>query len=119
MMREDARQRATEFLKELYAAGDIDAGRLETGVDGLLTAKTEGELAEVVRSFPPPIAITRPDRRLAKPLEINSGTGRLRLTGHWQVGGQTHVSAQLGSIRIDLTEAEFDHDIIDLHVYTG
>jgi len=26
-VQEDARHRATEFLKELYAAGDIDAGR--------------------------------------------------------------------------------------------
>jgi hypothetical protein len=118
-MREDARQRAVEFLKELYAAGDIDAGRLDTGVAGLLNAETEAELAEVVQSFPPPIVITRPERRLAKPLEINSGTGRLCLTGRWQVARQTHVSAQLGSVRIDLTEAEFDDDIIDLHVYTG
>jgi uncharacterized membrane protein len=27
VVQEDARHRATEFLKELYAAGDIDAGR--------------------------------------------------------------------------------------------
>jgi hypothetical protein len=31
-MREDAWQRATEFLKELYAAGDIDASRLDDRV---------------------------------------------------------------------------------------
>ena len=33
-MREDARQRAAEFVKELYAAGAIDADRLDTSVDG-------------------------------------------------------------------------------------
>ena len=48
-MREDAQQRATEFLKELYATGDIDASGFDTGVTGLLAAKTEAELAEVVR----------------------------------------------------------------------
>jgi hypothetical protein len=26
-MRDDSQDRATEFVKELYAAGDIDAGR--------------------------------------------------------------------------------------------
>jgi hypothetical protein len=35
------------------------------------------------------------------------------------VARQTHVSAELGSVRIDLTEAEFDDRVIDLHVYTG
>jgi hypothetical protein len=44
---------------------------------------------------------------------------RLRLTGRWQVARETHVSADLGSVRIDLTEAEFDDRVIDLHVYTG
>jgi len=45
VMREDARQRATEFVKELYAAGEIDAGLLDTGVAGVLAAKSEDELA--------------------------------------------------------------------------
>jgi hypothetical protein len=118
-MREDAQHRATEFLKERYAAGDIDAGRFDTGVAELLAATTDAELAEVIRSLPPPVALTSPDRRLAKPLEIHSGMRRLRLTGRWQVARQTHISADLGSVRIDLTEAEFDDRVVELHVYTG
>jgi hypothetical protein len=119
VVREDARHRAMEFLKERYAVGEVDAGRFDTGVADLLAAQTEAELAGVVRSLPPPVALTSMDRRLAKPLEIHSGTGRLRLEGRWQVARQTHVSADLGSVRIDLTEAEFDDHITDLHVYTG
>jgi 16S rRNA U516 pseudouridylate synthase RsuA-like enzyme len=41
---EEARNRATEFLKELYAAGDIDAGRFDAGVAGLLAATSDAEL---------------------------------------------------------------------------
>jgi hypothetical protein len=118
-MREDDQQRATEFLKELYAAGDIDASRFETSVAGLLAARTDTELAEVVRSLPQPVTLTSPGRRLDRPLEIHSGLGRLRLTGRWQVAKETHVSADIGSVRIDLTEAELDDRVIDLHVYTG
>jgi len=99
-MREDAQHRATEFVKELYAAGDLDASGLDASVAGILAARTESELAEIVRSLPPPIAVTSPERRLTEPLEIHSGLGRLRLTGRWQVGIQTHVSADLGSITI-------------------
>ena len=118
-MREDAQQQATEFLKQLYAAGDIDESGFDAGITRLLAARTEAELAEVVRSLPAPIALTSPDRRLSKPLGIHSGLGRLRLAGKWQVAKETHISAELGSIRIDLTQAEFDDHIIDLHVYTG
>jgi Cell wall-active antibiotics response 4TMS YvqF len=82
-------------------------------------ATTEADLAEVVRALPPLIPMTSPESRLAQPLEINSGFGRLRLARQWQVARETHVSAQLGNVRIDLTEAEFDDHIIDLHVYSG
>ena len=118
-MRDDAQQRATEFVKELYATGDIDAARLDAGVAGVLAARTDAELAEVVRSLPQPVALTSPERRLTKPLEIHSGIGRLRLMGRWQVARETHISADLGSVRLDLTEAEFDDHVVDLHVYTG
>ena len=118
-MREDARQRATEFVKELYAAGEIDADQLDTGVAGVLAAKSETELAEVVRSLPAPVALTTQERRLPRPLEIHSGLGRLRLAGKWQVARETHISADLGSISLDLTQAEFDDHVIDLHIYTG
>jgi hypothetical protein len=118
-MEEDARHRATEFLKGLYAAGHIDADRFDTAVAGLLAATTDAGLAEVVRSLPPPVALTSPDRRLAQPLEIHSGMRRLRLGGRWQVARETHVSADLGSVTIDLTEAESDDRVVELHVYTG
>ncbi len=118
-MREDARHHATEFLKDRYAAGDIDGDQLEAGVAGVLAARTETDLAELVRSLPQPIPIVSPDRQLADPLRIRSGVGRLRLTGQWQVARQTHISAEMGNVWIDLTSAEFDDYVIDLHVYTG
>ena len=119
VMSEDAQHRATEFLKGLYAAGRIDQDRFDSGVTELLAATSDAEIAEVVKELPPPIALTSPDRRLDRPLEIHSGMRRLRLAGRWQVARETHLSADLGSVRVDLTEAEFDDRVIDLHVYTG
>lgn len=119
MSENSAQRRAMEFLKDLYAAGDIDAGQLDVGVAGVLAASTEAGLAEVVRALPAPVALTSPERRLTKPLEIQGGIGRLRLEGRWQIARETHVSADLGSVRIDLTQAEFDDNLIDLHVYSG
>jgi len=119
MAEDDAQRQATEFLKELYAAGSIDAAQLDTGVARVLAARTEAELADVVRSLPAPVMFTSPDRRLGQPLEIHGGIGRLRLTGRWQLASEPHVSADLGSVWLDLTDAEFDGPVIDLHVYSG
>jgi len=118
-MSEDAQHRATEFLKELYVAGRIDQDRFDSGVAELLAATSDAEVAEVVKELPPPVALTSPDRRLDRPLEIHSGIRRLRLAGRWQVARETHLSADVGSVRVDLTEAEFDDRVIDLHIYTG
>jgi hypothetical protein len=50
-VREDARQRAADFVKELYAAGAVDADRLDASLDGVLAARSETELARVIRSL--------------------------------------------------------------------
>jgi hypothetical protein len=118
-LRAQDKQRATEFVKQLYAAGGIDEVHFEVGIARVLGATTDAELADVVRSLPPPVVFTAADRRLSRPLEIHSGMRRLRLGGRWQLGAETHVSADLGNVRLDLTEAEFDDYVIDLHVYTG
>jgi hypothetical protein len=80
-MSEDPGHGATEFLKDLYAAGKVDAERFDTGVAGLLAAGSEEEVAAVVRSLPGPVTLTSPGRRMGKSLEINSLFGRLRLHG--------------------------------------
>jgi hypothetical protein len=118
-VRSNDRNPALEFLKQRFAAGDIDAEQFEQAAARMMGASSEAELAEVVRSVPSPVALTAPERRLERPLEINGGMGRLRLGGRWQVARETHVSAQLGGVILDLTDAEFDDRVVDLHVYTG
>jgi hypothetical protein len=41
------------------------------------------------------------------------------VAGKWQVAGETRISADLGSIGLGFTQAEFDDHGIDLHVYSG
>lgn len=125
-MGDDARQRAAEFLGELFDVGDIDAAGFDAGLSELYAARTETELAEVIRALPAPRAITgpgrpvvAPPRQLPEPLEIHAGVGRLRLGGAWKVARQTRVSAWLGSVTLDLTAAEFDERVVDLHVFTS
>jgi hypothetical protein len=118
-MPNDEVQRATDFVKEQYAAGALDHRAFEHAVAELLAANSTAEIAAVVQSVPPPVEFSSPDRRLTRPLEFNSTFGRVRLTGHWQLGAETHVSVGMGSVLVDLTQACFDDRVTDLHVTTG
>jgi hypothetical protein len=68
-MREtDAQRRATEFVKELYAA-------------------------VVIQSLPAPVAPTSPDQQLTGPLEVHGGLGRRR---HAVPPCSGHIHGKLG-----------------------
>lgn len=111
--------RGIGILRELVATGALDFDQFESAVTGLLAAKTEAELAAVVQALPSPVPITPPERRHSEPLRLRGGFGPLHLAGRWQVAAETHVSVELGPVTIDLTDAEFDEPVVDLHVYTG
>jgi hypothetical protein len=105
---EEVRQRGIEMLQGLLADGLVDLDRFHHGLDGLLKAHDEAEFAAVVRRLPPPVAFTPAARRRQEPLEISTSMGEVRLEGRWQVGRVTTIRAGMGTVTIDLTEAEFD-----------
>jgi hypothetical protein len=115
---EPLRQRSIDALQELVSRGKVDLEQFEGALDGLLSARTEAEVALVVRSLPAPVAFTAPARRRAEPLEISTAMGELRLEGRWQVGRLTKINALLGAVTIDLSEAEFDDWEVEIVVHT-
>lgn len=115
----DERSNAVSVLQAMLADDRLGLADYERAVEQVLAARTETELGEALGSLPPPVAVTPIDRRLDQPLKIRGGIGRLRLDRPWQLGGRTNVHADLGSVMIDLTQAQFDERTIDLSVYTG
>lgn len=118
-MPEETRSQAVAVLHAHLAAERIDAQQFEGAVAELLQARTEAELAELLRALPSPVAMTPAERRRGGKLKLGGGYGRLRIEGRWQVARETSISVELGSIMIDLTAAEFDDRIVDLKVFTG
>ena len=116
---EDLRQRGIDVLQELVAGGKVDLDRFQAALDGLLAARTHADFASVMRSLPPPVALTPPAGRRQEPLMISSQMGDVRLKGRWQVGRLTKISTGMGSVTIDLTEAEFDEWDVQIVVDTG
>jgi hypothetical protein len=70
-MREETRHGATEFLKQLYAAGEIDAGRLDAGV-AVQVVECRGRLVSRLDPPVPGLPLVRLD------VTTNIGTVRLR-----------------------------------------
>ena len=115
---EDLQQRGIDFLQELLASGKVDLDRFQKALDALLGAHTQADFASVVRSLPPPVEFTPPARRRQEPLEISTSMGEVRLEGRWQVSRLTKIDTGMGSVTIDLSQAEFDDWDVEIVVHT-
>ena len=115
---EDVQQRGIEFLQGLLASGKVDLDRCQKALDALLGAHSQADFVSVVRSLPPPVEFTAPARRRHEPLEISTSMGEVRLEGRWQVSRLTKIDTGMGSVTIDLTQAEFDDWDVEIVVHT-
>jgi len=113
---EELRQREIEVLQGLLVSDKVDQDTFQRALDELLGARTDAEFASVVRSLPPPVEFTPASRRRQAPLEISTSMGEVRLEGRWQVGRLTKITTGMGSVMIDLNEAEFDDWDVDIIV---
>lgn len=115
---EDLQQRGIDFLQGLLASGKVDLDRFQEALDALLGAHTQADFASVVRSLPPPVEFTPSARRRQEPLEISTSMGEVRLEGRWQVSRLTKIDTGMGSVTIDLSQAEFDDWDVEIVVHT-
>jgi hypothetical protein len=115
---EEVRERGIDALQGFLASGKVDLDRFQSALDGMLAAATYADFAAVVRSLPPPVDFTPAARRLEEPREISTTMGEVRLDGHWQVGRLTKIRTGMGTVTIDLTEAEFDDWEVEIDVHT-
>lgn len=115
---EDVRQRGIVVVQGLFADGRVDQNAFQQALDVLLAVHSEAEFASLMRSLPPPVAVTPPARQRQEPLEIKTSMGEVRLDGRWQVGRLTKIETGMGAVIVDLTEAEFDDWDVQIVVHT-
>ena len=112
------RKAALRRLHDLVATDDLRVERFSAAVDQVLSASAYTELEAVMAPLPPLVRVTPAARRLARPLEIDAGMGRLDLGGGWQLAAETCVRTLTGRCRLDLTEASWDAIDVDLRLHT-
>lgn len=105
---------AVEHLSTLLDDDRIDLDLFEAATSRVLATTSTDELAVVLAALPPPVRMTPPERRLDQPLVLETRSGVIKLTSSWQLASETRVRCASGTVRLDLTVAEFDDDLIDL-----
>ncbi|MFI8890843.1 DUF1707 SHOCT-like domain-containing protein [Streptomyces paradoxus] len=116
------RDRIADILHDALAEGRLTADEHAERVEGVLSAKTVGELEVFIRDLPaahrpgpgssPAPAPHRPTAG-AVPIDPDDNvvavfSGAVR-KGRWRAGRRIHAYAVFGSVEIDLSEALFDH----------
>ncbi|MEV0370411.1 DUF1707 domain-containing protein [Streptomyces sp. NPDC050636] len=119
------RDRVAEILREALAEGRLDAEEHAERIDLVYRAKTMGELAPMVRdlpvagagrpqfspgAYPSASGAPLPDQNLVAIFSASTRKGR------WRVPARINAVAIFGSVEIDLTEAVFPQQQIQINV---
>ncbi|MGW2629635.1 DUF1707 SHOCT-like domain-containing protein [Streptomyces chattanoogensis] len=119
------RDRVAEILREALAEGRLDPEEHAERIDLVYRAKTMGELEPVVRDLPAAGAGIRPRpepgayaygpaAELPKQNLVAIFSASLR-KGRWRVPGRINAVAIFGSVEIDLTEAVFPQQQVQIN----
>lgn len=121
------RDRIAELLREALAEGRLTAEEHAERVEGVLAAKTVGELETFVRDLPaghqrrPAPAPSRPAAD-AIPVDADDNVVAVFSAavrkGRWRAGRRIHAYAIFGSVEIDLSEALFDHQQVVIKAFS-
>ncbi|WP_030346075.1 DUF1707 SHOCT-like domain-containing protein [Streptomyces sp. NRRL S-1022] len=116
------RDRVADILREALAEGRLTADEHAERVDGVLHAKTVGELEVFIRDLP--AGHRRPAGPASAPAPPRPGPGAIPAEadanvvavfssavrrGRWRAGRRVHAYAVFGSVEIDLSEAIFEY----------
>jgi hypothetical protein len=115
------RDRIADMLREALAEGRLTADEHAERVEGVLAARTVGELDVFVRDLPAahagghPAASPAPDRPTAGAIPVEPDENLVAVfssavrKGRWRASRRIHAYAVFGSVEIDLSEAVFQH----------
>lgn len=122
------RDRIADLLREALAEGRLTADEHAERVEGVLAAKTVGELDVFVQDLP--VAHQRraahssaPSRPTAGAIPVDPDDNVVAVfsaaarKGRWRTGRRIHAWAVFGSVEIDLSEALFDHQQVMIKAF--
>ncbi|NLU66608.1 DUF1707 and DUF2154 domain-containing protein [Streptomyces sp. HNM0574] len=124
------RDRVADILREALAEGRLDAAEHSERLDTVYAAKTVGELEPVVRDLPAgartpeapsqapgsaTFAYGEADARAGAKDDVAAIFSSATRKGRWRVPGKVNATAIFGSVEIDLTQAVFTQQHVQLN----
>ena len=115
------RERTVTVLRTSGANGQLTVDELDERVEAVYAANTRGELEQLVEDLGG--SRTRPSDLPVRPGEggtrwVVSVMGGSDRKGHWRVGRTVTVLNLMGGSNLDLNDAEFAADVVEMRVYS-
>ncbi|MGW0142752.1 DUF1707 SHOCT-like domain-containing protein [Streptomyces calvus] len=122
------RDRIADLLREALAEGRLTADEHAERVEGVLSAKTVGELEVFVRDLPAAhrrraAPVSAPSRPTVGAIPVDPDDNVVAVfsaasrKGRWRTGRRIHAYAIFGSVELDLSEALFDHQQVVIKAF--
>ncbi len=113
------RDRVAEVLHTAYAEGRITVDEHEERTTAVLHAKTFDDLTALTADLVPMTALPVPRAGSAlsattEPDRLTAVLASTKRVGVWRVGRAAAANVFMGDVLIDLTEATFESDVIEL-----
>lgn len=124
------RDRIADMLRDALAEGRLTAEEHAERVEGVLAARTVGELDVFVRDLPAAhtgrhtAAAPAPDRPVAGSIPADPDENLVAVfsstvrKGRWRASRRIHAYAIFGSVEIDLSEAIFEHQQVVIKAFS-
>ncbi|SMF11772.1 DUF1707 domain-containing protein [Streptomyces sp. Amel2xC10] len=122
------RDRVADILREALAEGRLTADEHAERVEGVLAAKTVGELEVFIRDLPAAherraSPLSAPPRPTAGAIPADPDDNVIAVfssavrRGRWRAGRRIHAYAIFGSVEIDLSEALFEYQQVVIKAF--
>src|SRR5579859_2766697 len=111
------RDQVVELLRVSAGDGRLTAEELDQRLEQALTARTYGELAELVADLPTAgPAAGAPAPRVKDVVRIESGSGHVKRDGGWVVPQRLEAQIRSGHLVLDFTQAVITQPVLQLNV---
>lgn len=112
------REHAAAVLQDAMDQGMITLDEYGERTAIALAARTRGELGVVLADLPTAQTAAHP-AVTDQPLELRTGMGDVKQTGHWTVPSRINARCSMGNVKIDFTDAVCNHRQVELHAECG
>jgi Domain of unknown function (DUF1707) len=115
----DDRDRVVEVLRVSAGDGRLTAEELDQRLELALTARTYGELAELISDLPASGSVTSAPATAPKPKEvarIEATSGHVRRVDRWMVPQRMEVKVTSGHVMLDFTQAVITQPTLQLNI---